>query len=95
VGLDGFVFVVIDRPGPEVVLRHAEGVLDPPQVVVGADHPGRVRVDDVGDVRLPASQRAGLRLKVPIDRRGATGEGDKPVPFDRCLPGDGLLTCAN
>src|SRR5215213_1870776 len=35
------------RPGSQVVFGHSEGVLDAPQLVVGADHPGRFGVDDI------------------------------------------------
>ena len=84
--------VVVDRLGPQVVFGHPEGVLDAPQLVVGADHPGRVGVEDIGDVGLPAGQRPGLRLQLTVDAAGAAGQGDEPVPFDRRLPGDGLLS---
>jgi hypothetical protein len=53
------------------VLGHPEGVLDAPQLVVGADHPGRFGVEDFGDVGLPASQRAGFRFEIAVDRTSA------------------------
>jgi hypothetical protein len=65
-------------------------VLDTPQLVVGADHPGRFGVEDIGDVGLPAGQCAGLGFEITVDRTSADGQGDEPVPFDRGLPGDGL-----
>ena len=38
VGFDGVALVVVDRPGLQVVLGHAERLLDLEQPVVGADH---------------------------------------------------------
>src|ERR1700722_19901917 len=37
-GFDGVAFAVVDGPGLEVVLGHAERFLDLPELVVGADH---------------------------------------------------------
>jgi hypothetical protein len=84
VGVDGFALVT----WPAGRVWTFEGVLDAPQLVVGADHPGRFGVEDIGDVGLPAGQRAGLRFEIAVDRTSAAGEGDEPVPFDRRLPGD-------
>jgi hypothetical protein len=38
VGVDGFAFVVVDRPGGQVVLGHPERGFDLVEPVVGADH---------------------------------------------------------
>jgi hypothetical protein len=38
VGFDGVAFVVVDGPGSQVGLGHAEALLDLPQLVVGAHH---------------------------------------------------------
>jgi hypothetical protein len=90
VGVDGFAFVVIDRPGSQVVFGHPVCVLDAPQLVVGADHPGRVGVE-VGDVGLPTGQGSGFGLEVAVDAAGAAVDGDEPVPFQWGLPGNRLL----
>jgi hypothetical protein len=60
VGFDRFAFVVVDRSGLQVVLGHAEAFLDAPRLVVGVDHELGRRPVDVGDVALPAGQRAAL-----------------------------------
>ena len=52
VGLDGFAFVVVDRPGLQVVLGHAEALLDAPQLVVGVDDELRGLAGEVGGVAL-------------------------------------------
>src|SRR5687767_8681744 len=49
--------------------------------------PGRFRVEDIGDVGLPAGQRAGFGFEIAVDRTSAAGQGDEPVPFDLRLPG--------
>ena len=38
VRFDGVALAVVDRPGLQVVLGHAEGLLDLRELVVGADH---------------------------------------------------------
>ena len=96
-GVDRLAFVVVDRPGLQVVLGHPEAFLDAPQVVVGADHElggdrGAVRAGrQVGGVALEPGQGAGLGLECAVDRVLALGEGDEPVPLDRDEPGDGFL----
>ena len=67
VGFDGVTGVVEDRPGGQVALGHAEALLDPPQLVVGADHEFRCRGIDVGGVGLPAGQRARLGFEFTVD----------------------------
>jgi hypothetical protein len=48
VGFDRLAFVVIDRPGLQVVFGHPEALLDPPQLVVGVDDELGGRVGEVG-----------------------------------------------
>jgi hypothetical protein len=52
VRLDGFAGVVVDRPGLQVVLGHAETALDAPQLVVGIDGELCGLADQVGGVSL-------------------------------------------
>ena len=96
VGLDGVALAVVDRPGLQVGLRHAEALLDLEEPVVGADHEVRgdrraVRAGrEVGDVALDPGQVPGLRLQLAVDALGRAVEGDEPVPLDRGQPGDGF-----
>jgi hypothetical protein len=73
--------VVVDRPGAQVVLGHAEALLDAPELVVGADHELRARVGDVGDVALPAGQRAGLSAarSAGVSRSCRCRSGSSPI----------------
>jgi len=83
VGVDRFAFVVVDRPGSQVVFAHPERFPDVPELVVGADQELRGRVVDVGDVALEPGQSAGFGLELAVDGLGRAGQGDEPVAFDR------------
>ena len=91
VGLDGVLLAVIDRPGSQVGLGHAEGPLDLEQAPVGADDLLGVRVGQVGDVGLPPRQGFRFLLQFPVDRASAAGELDEPVALERGLAGDSGL----
>jgi hypothetical protein len=81
-GVDGFALVVIDRPGFQVVLGHSDALLDVPELV-GADHEIRCRVGGVGDVALPAGQRACFAFEFAVHGLVGTGQGDEPVAWPR------------
>ena len=66
VGLDGVALAVVDGPGLQVALGHAEAFLDPHRAVVGADDElggdrGAVRAGgQVGGVALDPGQGPGF-----------------------------------
>ena len=91
VGFDGFAFVVVDRPGLQVVLGHPEGLLDAPQLVVRVDDELRSHGGEVGGVSLPPGQSTGFGFQIAVDRLRRAGELDEPVAFDRGVPIDGFL----
>jgi hypothetical protein len=91
VRVDRLAFVVVDRPGGQVVFGYPERLLDVVEPVVGVEHELRRRVGDVRDVALEAGQGAGFGFQFAVDGLGGAGEPDEPVPFDRGLAGDGFL----
>src|SRR6185437_4987884 len=101
VGFDGVAQVVVDGPGLQVVLGHAERFLDVPELVVAPDH--EVRRDggsvgtglQVGDVALEPGQVPGLGLELAVDAPGGAVELDEPIALDRGQPGDGLGRLGN
>jgi hypothetical protein len=93
VGVDGLVFVVVDRPGLKVMFGHAKRSFDLEQLMVGVDDElrcdcGRV---EVGGVALDPGQGAGFGLQLPVDTLGGTVEFDEPVALDRNLARYGVL----
>src|SRR5689334_17634400 len=94
VGFDGLAFVVVDRPGGQVVLGHAERGLDLEEPVVGVDH--ELRGDrgavgaggEVGGVGLPPGQCPGLGLQGAVHALVGADKLDEPVALDRCLARD-------
>ena len=91
VGFDRVAGAVVDRAGLQVVLGHAERLLDAPQLVVSVDDELRGLADQVGGVALPPGQGTGLGLQLAVDALGRPGQLDEPVAFDRGMPVDGTL----
>src|SRR5450830_1469388 len=93
VGLDRLALVVEHRPGAQVTLGHAEGLLDAPQVVVGVDHGGAVhRLDrQVRDVALQAGELAGPVDRGLVELFGRPGDLQEPGLLQRGAPGGDLL----
>ena len=91
VRVDGLAGAVIDRPGGEVGLGHAEALLDLEESVVGADDELGARVGQVGDIALDPGQGSGLDLQLAVHRLRGVGQRDEPVPLHGGLAGHGLL----
>jgi hypothetical protein len=90
VGFDRVALGSEDRPRSYVGLRHAEAILDLPQLAVGRHHELRGRCLQVIDVPLQPGHDTAF-IAGHGSRCGCARELDQPVPFDRCLPGNRFL----
>jgi hypothetical protein len=80
-----------------IFLPDSGQLLDPGQPVISTHHelsghrcPVRA-AGEVGAVDLDPGQRLGLGFQFTVDTVDPIAELDEPVPFDRCLTGDGVL----
>ena len=90
--------MVVERPAPEVVLAHLEGLFDLEQPVVSLDHERRCDAGQVGDVALEPGQLPRFGLQIPVDALGRAVQPDEPVAFDRRLAltaRSALATCSS
>ncbi len=80
-----------DRLRSKVGSGHAEAILDPPQLVVSADHKTARWSVDIGGVRFPSGQCSDFGFQASVHARFLVFEGDEPVAFDRDLALNSLL----